>query len=254
LLGGFAGVVAGLLGVGGGLIIVPFLLLIWHAGGFVTDSPMQQAVGTSLAIIILTSLSSVYAHHRYGAVDWRIVKRLLPGIVTGGLFGAVLAVNLPSGILRQAFGIFELLVALQMGFGWRPDPQRELPRPMAMGIIGAFIGSVSSFLGVAGGTLVVPFLTWCNVVMQRAVGTAAACGIPIAVAGSTGFIWLGWGEGSLASGSAGYVYVPALLSVAAASVLFAPVGAWLAHRASPQVLKKGFALFLAILGVWMLGT
>lgn len=254
LLGAFAGVVAGLLGVGGGLIVVPALLLIWQGQGIAPAIVMQLAVGTSLAVIVFTSLSSVYAHHRYGAVDWRMMGRLLPGILLGAGLGAYLAVLVPGENLRQAFAVFELLVALQMGLGWRPDPHRQLPGAWGLGAFAMATGTVSSFLGVAGGTLVVPFLCWCNVVMQRAVATAAACGMPIAVAGAASYIVLGWGDPSLPQRSAGYVYLPALLAVALASVAMAPIGAWLAHRLSPQRLKRGFALFLGALGIWMLSA
>ena len=252
LLGALAGVSAGLLGIGGGLIIVPALLAIWQQGGL--DSPwlVQMAIATSLASIVFTSVSSVYAHHRRGAVLWPQVARLAPGILLGAGLGAWSAAGLPGAWLKAAFGVFELLVAAQMAFRLRPRPQRGLPGGLGMGAVGVLIGWLSALLGIGGGTLTVPFLSWCNVTMQKAVATSAACGLPIAVAGSLAYVVAGWGVQGLPPGALGFVQLPALLGVVAASVLFAPLGAWLAHRLSAPTLKRVFALFLALLGLWML--
>ncbi len=252
LLGALAGVSAGLLGIGGGLIIVPALLAIWQQGGL--DSPwlVQMAIATSLASIVFTSVSSVYAHHRRGAVLWPQVARLAPGILLGAGLGAWSAAGLPGAWLKAAFGVFELLVAAQMAFRLRPRPQRGLPGGLGMGAVGVLIGWLSALLGIGGGTLTVPFLSWCNVTMQKAVATSAACGLPIAVAGSLAYVFAGWGAQGLPAGALGFVQLPALLGVVAASVLFAPLGAWLAHRLSAPALKRVFALFLALLGLWML--
>lgn len=252
MLGAFAGVSAGLLGIGGGLIIVPALLVIWQQSGI--DSPwlMQMAIATSLASVVFTAISSVWAHHRRGAVQWPLFRHLTPGIVLGAGLGALQVTWLPGGWLKSAFGVFELLVALQMAFHWRPRPQRGLPNRFAMGIAGGLIGWVSALLGIGGGTLTVPFLSACNVPMQKAVATSAACGLPIAVAGSVAYVFAGWTTQGLPAAALGFVYVPALLAVVSASVLFAPLGARLAHRLSVLALKRVFALFLALLGLWML--
>lgn len=250
LLGAFAGVLAGLLGVGGGLVIVPVLAFIFADRGF--DGVMHLAVGTSLATIVFTSLSSVRAHQRRGAVRWDVFARLTPGIVLGALVGAGIADLMPGERLRLVFGVFELLVAVQMALSAKPGPHRQLPGPAGMGIAGGVIGAVSAVVGIGGGTLTVPFLAWCNVPMRQAVATSAACGLPIAVAGAAGFVWTGWGEANLPEYTLGYLYLPALAGIVIASVLSAPLGARLAHTVPAASLKRFFALFLAILGLRML--
>lgn len=249
-LGASAGILAGLLGVGGGLVIVPVLAFIFAGRDF--HGVMHLAVSTSLATIVFTSLSSVRAHHRRGAVRWDVFARLTPGIVIGALTGAAIARSMPGDRLRLVFGIFELLVALQMALSLRPAAHRQLPGVAGMGTAGGVIGAVSAIVGVGGGTLTVPFLVWCNVPMRNAVATSAACGLPIALAGAVGFIWSGWAHAGLPPYSLGYVYLPALAAIVVASVLFAPLGARLAHALPAAALKRFFALFLAILGFRML--
>jgi len=250
LLGAFAGVLAGLLGVGGGLVIVPVLAFIFGDRGF--ESIMHMAVGTSLATIVLTSISSVRAHHRRGAVRWEVFARLTPGIILGALAGAALAEQMPSDRLRLVFGVFELLVALQMALSLRPAPHRQLPGSAGMFTAGGAIGTISAVVGIGGGSLSVPFLAWCNVPMRNAIATSAACGLPISLAGAVGFAFAGWGEPRLPDYTLGYVYLPAFAGVVTASVLFAPVGARLAHSLPATTLKRFFALFLAVLGVRIL--
>ena len=251
-LGMVAGLLAGLLGVGGGLLIVPALVAVWSASGLASDYMMQLAIGTSLATIVFTSFSSVRAHHRRGAVDWPIFRRLAPGIVLGAWLGAVLASYLPGSALKTVFGVFELLVAVQMGFSWRVEPHRKLPAAPGMFAAGGLIGTISAVIGIGGGTMTVPFLTWCNVVMQRAVATSSACGLPIAVGGALGYLVMGWGKEGLPQDSLGFIYLPAFVAITIASMLFAPLGAALAHRLPVLVLKRVFAVFLALLGLWML--
>lgn len=251
-LGAFAGTLAGLFGVGGGLVIVPVLVLLFQQGGISAEVMMHLAIGTSLATIIPTSISSVYAHHRRGAVRWPLVWQLLPGIVLGAWLGAALAEFLPGERLRLFFGIFELLVALQMGAGLQASAHRTLPGRVGMGSAGGLIGAVSAIVGIGGGTMTVPFLQWCNVQMREAVATSAACGLPIALAGAAGFVVSGWGKAALPDWSSGYLYWPAFAGIVIASVLFAPLGARLAHALPARQLKRFFALFLAVLGVRML--
>lgn len=252
LLGAFAGTTAGLLGVGGGLIIVPVLIAIWQSAGFESAYQMQLAIGTSLATIVLTSLSSVRAHHQHGSVQWGIFWTLTPGILFGAWLGALIATRLPGDILRNIFGVFELLIAAQLAFAVKPEPQRRLPGVAGMTVAGTVIGSISSIIGIGGGTMTVPFLTWCNVVIHRAVGTSAACGLPIALGGALSYLVLGWNNPALPEWSAGFVYGPALAGIAVTSVMFAPAGAKLAHRLSVKGLRRVFAGFLALLGLWML--
>ena len=251
-LGTCAGFLAGLLGVGGGLVIVPVLATLFVATAVNGELLMHLAVGTSLATIMFTSLSSVWAHHRKGAVQWRTVGRLTPGIVLGAWIGAAIADMLPTATLRILFGLFELYVAIQLSLNIKPKPQRNLPGSGGMLGVGSAIGSVSAIVGIGGGTMTVPFLVWCNVAMREAVATSAACGMPIAVAGTIGFIVAGWGNPALPSMSIGYVYLPALLSIAGASILSAPLGARLAHRLPADKLKKIFAVVLYALAIYML--
>jgi uncharacterized membrane protein YfcA len=252
LLGGFAGVMAGLLGVGGGLIIVPILAGLYQLQHFAPEHVMQLAVGTSLATIVFTSLSSSFAHHRRGAVNWPLMAQLSLGIVAGGWLGGVLAVWLGGLALAGLFGVFELLVAGQMAFGREPAAYRRAPGALRNGFAGAAIGAVSALLGIGGGTLTVPWLVWHNVEMRQAVATSAACGLPIALVGALGFLFVGLGQVGLPAGSTGYIYWPAVAAISLASVLSAPQGARLAHRLEPRRLKKVFAGFLACLGLVML--
>jgi hypothetical protein len=252
VVGAFAGTLAGLLGIGGGLLIVPALVWSFHLQGMTETVIMHMAVGTSLATIVITSLSSVYAHYRLGAVLWRVFWRLAPGIVSGALLGAVIADALPSATLQTFFGVFVLLAAANMGFGGKPAPHRELPNTLGMVLAGVVIGVISAIVGIGGGTLTVPLLTWCNTSIRHAVATSAACGMPIAIAGATGFMVTGWQNPQLPAWSSGYIYVPAFLGIVAASVLFAPLGAKLAHTLPTGMLKRIFAVFLAIVGMRML--
>jgi uncharacterized membrane protein YfcA len=252
LLGAFAGLVAGLLGVGGGLIIVPVLVFIFTGQGVAEHLIVHLAVGTSLATIVFTSISSVRAHHQHGAVLWPAFWQLTPGIVIGAWLGALFADLLASDQLRRFFGVFELLVAIQMTFNVKPRPHRQLPGRAGMVGAGSVIGAISAIVGIGGGTMTVPFLVWCNVAMRKAVATSSACGLPIAVAGATGFIVTGWNAVDLPAYSSGYVYWPAFIGIVIASVLSAPLGARLAHRLPAAQLKRIFAVLLYILGLRML--
>ena len=252
LLGVFAGTLAGLLGVGGGLIIVPILAVLFALQGFASEYLMQMAVGTSLATIIFTSLSSMRAHHQHGAVDWPIMLQLSLGVLLGGWLGGVLALWIGGLALAGLFGLFELAVAAQMGFGRPPAAHRKPPGWMRNAVAGVVIGAVSALLGIGGGTLTVPWLVWHNVDVRDAVGTSAACGLPIALIGTLGFIVVGLGRADLPAGSTGFVYWPAVIAISIASVLSAPLGARLAHRLDQARLKKVFAAFLAVLGLLML--
>jgi uncharacterized membrane protein YfcA len=254
LTGAFAGFAAGLLGVGGGLIIVPALVFAFTAQGLAPSVLVHLAIGTSLATIVVTSISSMRAHHRHGAVQWKVFRQLTPGIVVGALIGAAIADALPSQQLRMIFGVFELLVAVQMGVAWRTSPHRDLPGTWGLHGAGTVIGAVSSVVGIGGGTLTVPYLVWCNVGMRQAVATSSATGFPIAVAGAIGFVATGWYEAALPPLASGYLYWPAFAGIAATSLLFAPIGARLTHQLPVPVLKRVFAVFLAILGVRMLMT
>jgi uncharacterized membrane protein YfcA len=247
-----AGVLAGLLGIGGGLVIVPALAGIFALQGFPDALLMHFALGTSLATIVPTSIASLLAHHRRGSVHWGVVRSLTPGILLGALTGAWLAGQSSSAGLRVFFGCFEVLVALQLAFGRQPTMHRELPGVFGQELAGLLIGAVSSLLGIGGGTLTVPYLRWNGVDIRAAIGTAATCGLPIALAGSVGYILAGPGIGAVPGWNSGFIYWPALAGIVLASVPMAPLGAALAHRLPRQRLVRVFALVLAVIGIRMI--
>ena len=251
-LGLFAGLAAGLLGIGGGLVIVPVLAGLFAAQGFPGAVIMPLALGTSLATIVFTSVSSLRAHHRRGAVRWALMMQLSLGIVAGGWLGGFFARWLGGPRLALLFGIFELVIAAHMLFGRAPSAHRRGPGRGRNLLAGLLIGVVSALLGIGGGTLTVPWLVWHRVAMREAVGTAAACGLPIALVGASGFVLAGRGVEGLPGGSSGFVYWPAVAAISLASVLAAPLGARFAHSMPQQHLKRVFALVLGVLGAWMI--
>ncbi|MEN8176196.1 MAG: sulfite exporter TauE/SafE family protein [Pseudomonadota bacterium] len=250
--GAFAGLLAGLLGVGGGLVIVPVLLWVFHGQGIDGAVSMHLAVGSSLATIVATSLSSIHSHHRRGAVEWSTVKLLAPGLVAGVALGTLAANFLPSQWLQRVFGVFAVLVAAQLlsGRGFRGD--RSMPSASAMAVAGTFTGGISALVGIGGGSLTVPFLAWHGMPMVRAVATSSACGLPIAAAGALGFAYIGWRVPQLPAGATGFVFWPAVVGILVASVATAPLGARLAHSLPVGTLKRLFGLLLLVVGVTLL--
>ena len=253
-MGGLAGMFAGLLGIGGGIIIVPVLVVVFTAQGVSIDVLMHVAIGTSLATIIVTSLSSIRSHQKHQAIEWSVVRLMSVGVFSGGLLGATIAKFIPGDALKTIFSIFMFLIAGQMFFGNAAKPHRTLPRKPGLVFSGVLIGIIATLMGVGGGSLSVPFLTWCNMNIRKAVATSAAIGFPIAVSGTLGFIVTGWSVADRPVMSLGYVNLPAFISIVIASVLSAPLGAWIAHRIPPATLKKVFAVFLLILAIKMLLT
>ncbi|MBF0424216.1 MAG: sulfite exporter TauE/SafE family protein [Magnetococcales bacterium] len=252
LLGATSGVLAGLLGVGGGIILVPVLVLSLEFQGVSPAISMHMALGTSLAIIVITAMASVRAHHRRGAVIWSIVWRITPGILLGTFFGSGLANHLSGTTLKRLFGLFALALAFYLAFGRPPLASRTLPRTVGMALVGGIIGCISALMGIGGGSLSVPFMVWCNVSMRQAVATSAAIGWPIAIAGATGYTLTGWGDARLPSMALGYVHLPAMIAVALTSATCAPLGARLAHSIDPLSLRRLFAALLLLLGGRML--
>lgn len=251
-IGAVAGVFAGLLGIGGGLVIVPSLYFLLSRDGVATDVAMQVAVGTSLATIVPTSVSSVLAHQRRHAVLWPLVAQLAPGMMAGAALGGVVADWLPSHVLAQVFAVFALLVGIQMMVVRDLSGHIQLPRIGAMAATGGVIGTISALVGIGGGSMTVPFLTWHRVPIHEAVGTSAGCGLPIAAAGAAAFMVLGQGHATLPAHSVGYVHLPAVAGIAVASVIAAVAGAALAHRLPKTALRRVFAVFLMLLGIYML--
>ncbi|SJN53877.1 hypothetical protein VR7878_00528 [Vibrio ruber DSM 16370] len=252
VLGAFVGVMAGLLGIGGGLIIVPALLFLFPHIGIGSDIAMQVALATSLSCIILTSGSSALNHLRYGNIDLLAVKWLTPGIVAGGLMGATLADWMPSEYLPKVFGVIVLFLAMQMFLSIRQQTMKPMPGQGSMILSGSLIGMISSLAGIGGGALSVPYLNRHGVEMRKAVGTSSLCGCVIALSGMVGFIWHGFTIQNLPPFSLGYVYLPALLFVSCSSMFTTRIGAKLATELPTSVLKKVFAVFLMFVSVHML--
>jgi uncharacterized membrane protein YfcA len=252
LIGTATGFLAGLLGIGGGMVMVPFMTMILSAKGYPPDYTVKMAVATSLATICFTSLSSVRAHDRRGAVLWPVVKVLAPGILVGSLLGAQIAVALPGKMLGILFAIFVAFSATQMFLHRKPKPSRTLPGPAGTLGVGTVIGGLSALVGAGGAFVSVPFMTWCNIKIHDAVGTSAALGFPIALAGTLGYIWAGQGLTQMPPGTVGYLYLPGLVIISIASMLMAPLGARTAHRMDVQPLRKIFACVLYCLAAYFL--
>ena len=252
LLGVFSGFIAGLLGIGGGLIIVVFMTMLLTKQGMPGQYVVKMAIATSLATICFTSISSVRSHHRHGAVRWDIVRLLAPGIVVGSLLGAQIVKALPALALTLLFAAFIGFSGTQMLLDRKPKPTRQLPGGAGMAGAGAGIGVASALVGAGGGFVSVPFMAWCNVPMHNAVATSAALGFPIALAGTIGYIVAGWSLHDMPRGSLGFIYLPALATIAAASVVAAPLGARLAHRLQVTQLKRIFAVMLYAVAGYML--
>ncbi len=248
LMGVVAGLAAGLFGVGGGLVIVPALVFCFTVLGFSADILTQMAVGTSLATIVVTSISSVRAHQLLGNVRWPLFWALTPGIVLGVYWGASTAAHTAGPLLQLLFGVFAVTMALQMGLNFKPRASRELPGKLGLGLVGSVVGFVSALFGIGGGSLTVPFMSWCNVRMQETIGTAAACGLPIAVAGTLANTYVGWGREALPDYSSGFIYWPAFVGIVLTSAVFAKLGARLAQRLPALLLKRYFAGFLLLVG------
>ena len=252
LAGAVAGLLAGLLGVGGGIVIVPMLTFLFTAQHFPAAHILHLALGTSLATIVFTSIASFRAHHDRGAVNWGVVRGISPGIVAGTFSGTWVAAQLSTRFLRGFFVCFLLYVALQMLLNIRPKPSRNLPGWPGLCGAGSVIGGVSSLVGIGGGSMSVPFLVWCNMTMHNAIGTSAAIGFPIAIAGAAGYVVNGLGVSSLPPYSFGFVNLPAMVGISAASFLTAPLGARLSHSLPVTPLKRIFACLLIVTGIKML--
>ncbi len=251
-VGAVVGILAGLLGVGGGGVIVPLLVFVFHMQRVADEITMHLALGTSLASIVFTSISSFMAHHRRRAVHWRTVRLIVAGIVAGTLFGSSVAAQLTTGFLKAFFALFLYIVSIQLLLNRPPKPSRELPGFIGMSGAGLVIGFLSSLVGIGGGSLSVPFMAWCNIAIHQAIGTSAAIGLPIALAGTLGYLIGGWDSPSLPAHAVGFIYLPALLGIAGVSVLTAPLGVRLAHRLPVDRLRKIFAVMLILIGTRML--
>ncbi|MGR4867905.1 sulfite exporter TauE/SafE family protein [Variovorax sp. LARHSF232] len=253
LLGIGTGFLAGLLGIGGGMVMVPFLTIILSERGVASGLAVKMAIATSMATIIFTSISSVRAHHRHGMVRWDSARRLAPGIVLGSLAGSMGVFALLKGHwLAIFFALFVAFSATQMFLDKKPAPSRQMPGSAGQLAAGGLIGFLSGLVGAGGGFISVPFMTWCNVAIHNAVATSAALGFPIAVANVVGYIASGSSATGLPPGAFGYIWLPALAVIALCSVFTAPLGAKAAHALPVKRLKRVFASILYVLGAYML--
>ncbi len=250
--GGVAGLLAGLFGIGGGVVLVPFFVWLFSLQGFDHAVLMVIGVATSLATIILTSISSVVAHQRLGTIRWDRVIRLAPGIFGGSVAGAMIADYLSSDILRFVFVCFLIYVGVQMAVGFTEQTAERKMSGIVCGIAGLAIGVFSAFLGIGGGSLTVPLMAYYGLPMRNAVAVSSACGVPIAVSGTVSYILLGWDKTNLQDGFLGYIYLPAFLGIIITSIAFAPLGAKLAYHLPTRRLKRLFSILVFVVAIRLL--
>jgi uncharacterized membrane protein YfcA len=251
-LGAIAGLLAGLFGIGGGVIVVPALVLAFNLQGIDPDVVFYMAIATSLANIIFTSLSAIRTHHKKGAIEWPLVKPIAVGMLVGSIVGVNTALTIPAIYLQASFGAFAIFLSLRMMLSQSGAGPSQLPGIVGLGVAGVLIGWVSALFGIGGGNLLVTWLTNRRLIMQKAVATASACGFAIAIAGAVSNGVLGWGNPILPPHSLGYIYLPALLGIVSTSFIAASYGAKIAHRLSPKMLKRLFAWMLLLVGLRML--
>jgi len=254
LLGSFIGFMAGLLGIGGGGIMVPVLTAIFLQQGIPVKDVVHLALGTSMASIVVTSISSLRAHNARGGVIWKVVNRMAFGIILGAFLATFLASSLSSAYLAIFFALFMAYVSLQMFLNKKPKPARELAGGVGLFMAGSGIGGVSALVSIGGGSLTVPYLTWQNVDVKKAIGTSAAIGLPLSIAGTLGYLINGWERAIPHDFIFGYIYLPAVLLISSTSFFTAPYGAKLAHKLPVPVLKKIFSILLIILSIKMLAS
>lgn len=252
LLGSLVGFMAGLLGIGGGGIMVPILTSIFLHHGIAVDNVVHLALGTSMASMVFTTFSSFRSHNSKGGVVWPAVKGMVPGIILGTFFATFLASYLSSIYLAIFFALFMAFVSGQMFLNKKPKPSRELSGSKGLFVAGSSIGAISALVSIGGGSLTVPYLTWQNIEIKKAIGTSAAIGLPIAIAGTCGYLINGWGHSSPFDYIFGYVYLPAVILISITSFMTAPFGAQMAHKLPVAILKKIFAVLLIILSIKML--
>jgi uncharacterized membrane protein YfcA len=250
-LGAFVGFLAGLLGIGGGMTLVPILAALFSVQALTPDHTVHLALGTGMASIMFTSSASVREHHRLGSVDWNIVRRLAPGMVAGTLLSTLASGWVAQRTLALAFAVIVYGGAIQLLLGKKPLATRRLPGPGGTFAVGLAIGIVCGLVSAGGAFLTVPFMLFCGVTMHTAIGTAAAVGIPVAVIGTIGFVVSGWRVESLPEFSLGFVFLPALVPLVIGSTFTAPFGARMAHRLPVPTLKRVFAGLLIVLATRM---
>jgi len=249
IAGIFAGLTAGLFGVGGGLVVVPILVFAFELQGFSAEILTHRAIGTSLATIVFTSSSSVISHNKKGAVLWAVFRPMSLGIAVGAVLGVLTIVQLDGELLKKMFGIFAVAVSIKMMTKGTAQEGIVLPQSLFFVKAGAVVAWVSSLFGIGGGTLTVPLLSRYQIEMRQVVGTSAACGLPIALFASVSNMFIGQGVEGRPEWSVGFVYLPALFGISLASVYFAKVGAGFAHRLPSMLLRRLFSIFLMLVGI-----
>ena len=260
LIGSVIGFMAGLLGIGGGMVLVPILLFVFGLqgpdAGFPPAHLMHMALATAMATIPFTSASSMRAHHVRGSVDWRVVLGMLPGLALGAALGTLVAGTVPGRPLAIFFAAFIFYAATAMFFDLKPKGTRVLPGRLGLVLVGAVVAFLSSFLAAGAAFMTIPFMTRCNLPLKRAVGTAAAIGFPLGLAASIGYVMAGLQAGPLPQYSLGFIYLPALAMIVVPSMLTAPLGASASHRMPIKQLRFVFALTLygialrMLIGLW----
>jgi len=250
-VGAGIGLLAGLLGIGGGMVIVPILAALFAAQALSAEHTLHLALGTAMAGVLFTAAASVRTHHRFGAVDWTVARQLGLPMGVGTLAAASLSAWMPQRALALAFASIVLVASVQIWFGRQPTHARGLPGANTLRAVGLGIGVVCGFVAAGGAFLATPFMLWCGVPIKRAIGTGAAVGLPVSALGTVGYVWAGWQAPGLPAGTLGFVLLPALAGVVAASMLTAPLGARLAHRLPVGLLRRGFALMLFLLAARM---
>ncbi|MCG9695931.1 sulfite exporter TauE/SafE family protein [Shewanella sp. Isolate11] len=255
VLGAFIGFMAGLLGIGGGLIAVPVLLYLLPTVGVYPEHLTHVAIATSLGAIILTSLSSARAHHKRGNVPWPLLKVMLPGLILGALSAGFVSALFSADLLKQTFAMFVILMAIQMVFPFKTAAvERDLPKASFLFLAAMLIAIIAALMGIGGGVLLVPFLCWCGIQMRLAIGFSSVTGACIALFGSVSYVAAGWSAQGLPDYTLGYIYLPALVGIVCCSMLTAPLGAKAASIWPTARLKKIFALLLIVTGLKLVFT
>ena len=252
--GAIVGFLAGLLGIGGGMTLVPILSALFVAQAMTPDHSVHLALGTAMASIMFTSTAAVREHHRHAAVDWQVVKRMVPGMLLGALLATVASGWIPQRALALAFAVIVYAGATQILLGTKPGAHATMPGPVVVFAVGTVIGIIAGLVSAGGTFLTVPFMLYCGVRMHTAIGTGAAIGIPVALIGTIGYIISGWRVGTLPPWSLGFVFLPALGLLVAGSIVTAPMGARYAHKLPVQTLRRVFALLLYALATKMVVT
>jgi uncharacterized membrane protein YfcA len=250
-IGVFVGFFGGMLGIGGGAIMVPLLVMLFDAQGFAREHWIHLAVGTGMSTILFTSLSSVRAHAKRGTVRWDIARAITPGILVGGLVGVAMAGKFSTFALAACFTAIVYGAGINILIDRPPQSSRTLPGPAGLFTAGFVISGVSALVAMGGAFMTVPFLVWCNVRIREAIGSAAFAGFPIAVIGTAGYVFIGRGVPDLPAGTIGYIYLPAMIGISVSSVLMAPVGAWASHKLPTRTLRRIYGVLLLVLATKM---